>query len=46
MIPFVSLVFAFTNTVGAAIWAADLEKSGRGPNYTPEERDKAIPKVE
>ncbi|RMZ79625.1 hypothetical protein DV737_g3326, partial [Chaetothyriales sp. CBS 132003] len=27
MIPFAGLVFAFTNTVGAALWAADLEKS-------------------
>ena len=27
MIPFANLVFAFTNTVGAALWASDLEKS-------------------
>lgn len=27
MIPFANLVFAFTNTVGAALWAADLEKN-------------------
>ncbi|KAF9886094.1 hypothetical protein FE257_012029 [Aspergillus nanangensis] len=27
MVPFASLVFAFTNTVGAALWAADLEKA-------------------
>jgi hypothetical protein len=27
MVPFANLVFAFTNTVGAALWAADLEKS-------------------
>jgi hypothetical protein len=26
MIPFVGIVFAFTNTCGAALWAADLEK--------------------
>lgn len=26
MVPFVSLVFTFTNTVGAALWAADLER--------------------
>lgn len=26
MIPFVSLSFAFTNTVGAALWAVDLER--------------------
>ncbi|EXJ64330.1 hypothetical protein A1O7_00666 [Cladophialophora yegresii CBS 114405] len=27
MIPFANLLFAFTNTVGAALWAADLEKN-------------------
>jgi hypothetical protein len=27
MIPFANLIFAFTNTVGAALWAADLEKN-------------------
>jgi uncharacterized protein involved in cysteine biosynthesis len=27
MIPFANLVFAFTNTVAAALWAADLEKN-------------------
>ncbi|PYH57581.1 EI24 domain-containing protein [Aspergillus niger CBS 101883] len=27
MVPFVSIAFAFTNTVGAALWAADWEKS-------------------
>jgi len=26
MVPFASLFFAFTNTVGAALWAADMEK--------------------
>jgi len=26
MVPFASIVFAFTNTVGAALWAADIEK--------------------
>jgi hypothetical protein len=31
MIPFANLVFAFTNTVGAALWAADLEKSATAP---------------
>ncbi|RAH42074.1 uncharacterized protein BO95DRAFT_467251 [Aspergillus brunneoviolaceus CBS 621.78] len=29
MIPFASIVMAFTNTVGAALWAADLEKATR-----------------
>ncbi|EXJ55033.1 uncharacterized protein A1O5_12772 [Cladophialophora psammophila CBS 110553] len=27
MIPFANLIFAFTNTVGAALWAADIEKN-------------------
>lgn len=27
MVPFANLLFVFTNTVGAALWAADLEKS-------------------
>ncbi|KAK5084117.1 hypothetical protein LTR70_007870 [Exophiala xenobiotica] len=27
MVPFVSLFFIFTNSVGAALWAADLEKN-------------------
>lgn len=27
MVPFVSLAFAFSNTVGAALWAADLERA-------------------
>jgi hypothetical protein len=27
MIPFANLLFAFTNTVGAALWAADIEKN-------------------
>jgi len=28
MVPFANLAFAFTNTVGAALWAADLEREG------------------
>ncbi|KAJ3122411.1 hypothetical protein HK098_002897 [Nowakowskiella sp. JEL0407] len=31
MLPFVGIFFMFTNTVGAALWAADLEESGRSP---------------
>jgi hypothetical protein len=46
MIPFIGLVFAFTNTVGAALWAADLEKSGGAPNDMPQEQTKVIPEVE
>lgn len=26
MVPLASILFAFTNTVGAALWAADMEK--------------------
>jgi hypothetical protein len=29
MIPFASIPFSFTNTVGAALWAADLEKANK-----------------
>jgi len=33
MIPFVGIFFAFTNTCGAALWAADLEQEGKtAPN--------------
>lgn len=28
MVPFFSLAFAFSNTVGAALWAADMEREG------------------
>lgn len=27
MIPFASLVFAYTNAVGAGLWAADIEQA-------------------
>jgi predicted PurR-regulated permease PerM len=26
LIPFVGIVFAFTNTIGAALWASDMEQ--------------------
>jgi uncharacterized protein involved in cysteine biosynthesis len=32
MIPFVGIFFAFTNTVGAALWAADLEDGAPAPH--------------
>lgn len=37
LVPLASIFFAFTNTVGAALWAADLEKGnvdsqGTAPN--------------
>jgi hypothetical protein len=41
MIPFANLVFAFTNTVGAALWAADLEKSAKTAPKLQEQARKA-----
>lgn len=33
MIPIVSVFFAFTNTVGAALWASDMEgQASTAPN--------------
>ncbi len=37
LVPVASILFAFTNTVGAALWAADMEKgnvtgSGTAPH--------------
>jgi hypothetical protein len=37
MVPVASILFSFTNTVGAALWAADMEKAltteqGTSPN--------------
>lgn len=37
LVPVASIIFAFTNTVGAALWAADMEKGnvtvqGTAPN--------------
>ena len=37
LVPVASILFAFTNTVGAALWAADMEKGnvttqGTAPN--------------
>lgn len=34
MIPFANIVFSFTNTVGAALWAADIEKKGTEMTHT------------
>lgn len=30
LVPLVGLLFGFTSTVGAALWASDLEKAKRG----------------
>jgi len=38
MVPFANLLFVFTNTVGAALWAADLEK---GATTAPKLREQA-----
>jgi len=36
LIPVVGLLFGFTSTVGAALWASQIEKKGKGePNTTP-----------
>ena len=39
MVPIVGVFFGFTNTVGAALWAADMEKGEQGT--APELREKA-----
>lgn len=38
MVPIAGILFAFTNNVGAALWAADLEKS---ETTSPELRNQA-----
>lgn len=42
MIPFANLLFAFTNTVGAALWAADLEKKAAPPQDVRDASKKAM----
>jgi len=34
LVPVASILFAFTNTVGAALWAADMENKETGPDGT------------
>ena len=42
LVPVASIFFAFTNTVGAALWAADMEKGNVSKEGTaPELREKA-----
>ena len=41
MIPFVNLAFAFTNAVGAALWAADLEQTGTTAPHLRQQANKA-----
>lgn len=38
MVPFASLAFSFTNTVGAALWAADIERKGMSTELREEAR--------
>ena len=41
LVPVASIFFAFTNTVGAALWAADLEKGNVNSQGTsPELKEK------
>ncbi len=43
LVPVASILFAFTNTVGAALWAADLEKGNvTGEGTAPKLREKAM----
>ncbi|KAI8801652.1 hypothetical protein BJ742DRAFT_859041 [Cladochytrium replicatum] len=39
MIPVIGILFAFTNMIGAALWAANLEKNGLGPVKKPKNAD-------
>lgn len=41
LVPFVGMFFAFTNTVGAALWAADMEARGGTAPGLREQADKA-----
>lgn len=42
LVPVASILFAFTNTVGAALWAADMEKGNvTGEGTAPNLREKA-----
>ena len=36
LIPLASIFFTFTSTVGAALWAAEIEKKARYPGQTVE----------
>ena len=41
MVPFASLIFTFTNTVGAALWAADMEKNATTSPHLRKQAEKA-----
>lgn len=49
LIPFTSIFFAYTNTVGAALWAVELERRGLsmpGEGDTPAEAQRKEQKKE
>jgi len=46
MIPVASIFFSFTNTVGAALWAADMEKGNVGEHGTSPQLREAVKKAE
>jgi len=41
MVPVAGILFAFTNTTGAALWASELEKGGSSEGTSPELRQQA-----
>jgi hypothetical protein len=43
MVPFVGIFFAFTNTVGAALWAADIEGAKTEPSEPTAVADNTAP---
>jgi hypothetical protein len=46
MVPVASIFFAFTNTCGAALWAADLEKGAVNEHGTSPNLREAVKKAE
>ncbi|KAJ3082685.1 hypothetical protein HK102_001516 [Quaeritorhiza haematococci] len=42
MLPVLNVLFVFTNVVGAALWAADMEMAGRSPRGWKAEQDRRI----
>ena len=46
LVPVASIFFAFTNTVGAALWAADLEKEEVGEVGTSPKLKEQVKKAE
>lgn len=46
MVPVASILFSFTNTVGAALWAADMEKGHVDKEGTSPELREKVKKAE